>query len=117
VVLDPVHENDTHAREGIVIQLADGLPGHLLPGEFLLLQWAALCIQKIRDGFHCSSSCFPGPRRSGPTDASSAKATRRVACVIAGGDRRSYLLTGAQNRSSGIVTALDCEESGGGLVS
>ena len=34
--LDAVHQNDAHAREGVVVQLADRLAGQLAPREALL---------------------------------------------------------------------------------
>ena len=52
VEFDAIHEDDAHPREGIVIELADRLAGHLAPGELLLVQGAALGIEQIGQAIH-----------------------------------------------------------------
>jgi len=50
-----VHENDAHAGEGVVIELADRLAGHFLPCEFLLFQRRAFVVENPGNGLHGAS--------------------------------------------------------------
>src|SRR5690606_10235451 len=52
VILDTVHEDDSDSGKGIVIKLADGAAGHLLPGESLLFQWATFVVQNSGKTVH-----------------------------------------------------------------
>jgi hypothetical protein len=56
VQLQPVHEDDAHACERIVIELADGLAHHVLPAHPLFAKRRALVFQQIDSHRRISSN-------------------------------------------------------------
>jgi hypothetical protein len=47
IQLHPVHQDDAHAGERVVVELADRLADHVFPGEALALQLNAFVLQKV----------------------------------------------------------------------
>src|SRR5690606_33004332 len=52
ISLQTVHQDNAYTSKGVVIQLADGTPHHIAPGELLPVQWDPFLIPDIAQYAH-----------------------------------------------------------------